>query len=345
MRKLWIAAVLAAVACISLEAALRVVGYSSPRWYQLDTQLGWSLQRHKKGWYFSEGARIPVLINAAGFRDKEQLLDKPEGVYRIAVLGDDYSEALNVQIQRTWWWQLPRALDACTRGKQIEVLNFAVGGYGTAQELVMLESTAMRYQPDLVLVQFSSRDDVVDNSFALTPHKERPFYFLDAKGVARIDESFTSSPGFDRHMQTRYRLGAEIADHSRAFQLARQIAGAALIGEAHAEPDPAAMRPPREAVWEDAWRITEALLARMNRYSRANGARLVLVNVPHPQQAGESMAYPDQRLAALAKREHVPFVSLTSELQAAHYLPSGQWSVEAHRAAALAVARSICPLL
>ena len=345
MRRLWIAAVAAAVACIALEAALRIVGYASPSWYQLDTQLGWSLQRHKKGWYFSEGARIPIYINSQGFRDKEQLLDKAEGVYRIAVLGDDYSEAMNVQIQRTWWWQLPRALDACAPGKTIEVLNFAVGGYGTAQELVMLETTAMRYQPDLVLLQFSSRDDVVDNSFALTPRKERPFYFLDAGGRPRIDESFSSSPGFDRRMQTRYRLGAEIADHSRAFQLARQLAGAAVIGEAHADADSAVMRAPRDAVWEDAWRVTEALLARMNRYARANGARFAVVNVPHPQQAGEPMAYPDQRLAALAKREHVPFVSLAGELQAAHYLPSGQWSVEAHRAAALAVARSICPLL
>lgn len=345
MRKLALAAVLAAVAFISLEAALRVVGYSSPGWYQLDIHLGWSLQRHKKGWYFSEGTRIPVLINAAGFRDREQFLDKPEGVYRIAVLGDDYSEAMNVQIQRTWWWQLPRALDACTRGKTVEVLNFAVGGYGTAQELVMLETTAMRYRPDLVLVQFSSRDDVVDNSFALTPRKDRPFYFLDAKGVARIDESFSSSPGFDRRMQTRYRLGAELADHSRAFQLARQLASTAVIGEAHADVDPAALREPRDAVWEDAWRVTEALLAKMNRYSRANGARVALVNVPHPQHAGEKMAYPDQRLAALAARERMPFVSLAAELQSAHYLPSGQWSVEAHREAARAIAHSICPLL
>lgn len=345
MRRLWIAAVAAAVACIALEAALRIVGYASPSWYQLDTQLGWSLQRHKKGWYFSEGARIPIYINSQGFRDKEQLLDKAEGVYRIAVLGDDYSEAMNVQIQRTWWWQLPRALDACAPGKTIEVLNFAVGGYGTAQELVMLETTAMRYQPDLVLLQFSSRDDVVDNSFALTPRKERPFYFLDAGGRPRIDESFSSSPGFDRRMQTRYRLGSELADHSRAFQLARQIAATAVIGEAHADVDAAALRQPRDAVWEDAWRVTEALLAKMHRYSRANGARLAVVNVPHPQQAGEAMAYPDQRLAAFAARERVPFVSLAAELQAAHYLPSGQWSVEAHRAAAHAIGRSICPLL
>jgi hypothetical protein len=31
------------------------------------------------------------------------------------------------------------------------VLNFAVGGYGTAQEYVQLETAAIRYQPDLVL--------------------------------------------------------------------------------------------------------------------------------------------------------------------------------------------------
>ena len=106
------AAIAAAAVLLVLEVALRIVGYAAPAWYQLDTRLGWTLKRHKHGWHFAGGERIAIYINSAEMRDREHPLDKPEGVYRIAVLGDEYSEAFDVPIQRTWWWQLPRALQA-----------------------------------------------------------------------------------------------------------------------------------------------------------------------------------------------------------------------------------------
>ncbi|HUQ75536.1 MAG TPA: SGNH/GDSL hydrolase family protein [Burkholderiales bacterium] len=316
-------AVLAA-ALVALEVALRVIGYSAPQWYQLDPRLGWSLRAHRHGVHVQDGVRAPVHINTAGFRDRDRFLDKLEGVYRIAVLGDEISEAMQVPVNEAWWWRLPALLKACTSERRVEVLNFAVGGYGTGQELVVLESTAMRYQPDLVLLQFSSRNDVADNSFALARDKLRPFYRLDGRGVPHISESFASSPRFEREMQTRYRLGAEIADHSRAFQLARQFAGIAFIGEAHAERDVSA--PPE--LWEEAWRITDALLARMNDYSQRNGARFMI-----------AVDRPDQRLAAFGERAHVPVVSLAESLPR---FPSGQWTAEGHRLAAEAIAKQLC---
>jgi len=276
------AAIAAAAVFLVVEVALRIIGYAAPSWYQLDTKLGWTLKRHKHGWYFAGGERIAIYINSAEMRDREHPLDKPAGVYRIAVLGDEYSEAFDVPIQRTWWWQLPRALQACGASRPVEVLNFAVGGYGTAQELVMLQTTAMRYQPDLVLLQFSP-NDVMDNSPALATEKRRPFFVLDGEGAAHIDDSFVWSPGFDRYMQTRYRLAEELADHSRTYQLGRQLAELAFIGDAHAEDDTVALRAPHERTWEDAWRVTEALIAKMDTFTRRNGAELALLAIPHPR--------------------------------------------------------------
>ena len=335
------AAALAAVVLI-VEVALRVLGYSAPQWYQLDPQLGWSLRPHRHGVHLQDGSRTFVRINNAGFRDRDRFVDKIEGVYRIAVLGDEVSEALQVNVTDTWWWRLSPLLQSCTRHLRVEVLNFAVGGYGTGQELVVLETTAMRYQPDLVLLQFSNANDVTDNSFALSPRKLRPFYRLDARGAPRISESFAWSPQFERRMQTRYRLGEEIADHSRAFQLARQIADMAFIGEAHADRDIAVLGEPRSALWEEAWRVTEALLERMHQYAGRNGARFMVVAAPHPLQPVKGMAYPDQRLAQFSERSHVPVVSLASVIRPELYLKGGEWSTEAHRVAAEAVARQIC---
>ena len=300
-----LAAAAAAACLLVLEVALRVIGYSAPQWYELDPVLGWRLHPHRHGWFIADGARIAVNTTPAGFRDREHTLDKPDGVYRIAVLGDEYSEAMSVPLTRTWWWQLPARLQECgfQPDKLTEVLNFGVGGYGTTQEYVLLETTAMRYQPDLVLLQFSP-NDVTDNSRALTSQKDRPFFVLDAHGVPRLDDSFSLKPSFDDRMQTRYRLGEEIADHSRAYQLGRQLAQVAFIGEARAD---AAL------FTEDAWKVTAAVMTKMNTFTGRNGARLAVVSVPESRRMEQGMGVLEHRLAAFAQQTGVPVIGVPAE--------------------------------
>ena len=335
------AAIAAAAVLLVVELALRIVGYAAPAWYQLDTRLGWTLKRHKHGWYFAGGQRIAIYINSAEMRDREHVLDKPDGVYRIAVLGDEYSAAFDVPIQRTWWWQLQRALQSCPSARPVEVLNFGVGGYGTAQEMVLLETTAMRYRPDLVLLQFSP-NDVMDNSPALAVEKRRPFFMLDGHGEPHIDDSFVWSPGFDRYMQTRYRLAEEIADHSRTYQLGRQLAELAFIGDAHADDDTLLLRAPHDVIWQEAWRVTEAVIAKMDVFSRRNGAQLAVLAIPRLRRVEQGMAYPEQRLAAFGKQNGIEVITLDDALQPEMILPSGRWTVEAHAVAARAVAQRLC---
>jgi hypothetical protein len=306
MRKLGLGAGAVVLGLVVLELGLRALGCAAPNWHRLDPQLGWALRANKYG-----------VINAGGFRDLERFLDKPEGVYRIAVLGDEYSEALDTRLQDTWWSRLGPRLEACGF-RNVEVLNFGVGGYSTAQESVLLESAAMRYRPDLVLVQFSG-GDVAENSFSLAANKLRPFFILDPQGVARIDESFSFDPSFDRFMQTRYQLGVEIADHSRVFQLARQLPDRLWLSRAHAAAVESPV--PRDRTWEDAWRITEQILARMNDYSRRNGARMALALV-------DAQGYPEKRLASLGRREAFPVIVLSNPFS--------------HAGAADTIARSLC---
>lgn len=336
--KRWLLAGGAALALVVLEAALRLGNYATPDLHQLDAQLGWSLRPHKQGWYAGDEGRTRVVVNPAGFRDRERVLDKPDPVYRIAVLGDEYSEAMQVALRDTWWWQLEPKLQHCDfkPGKLVEVLNFGVAGYGTAQELILLQSGVMRYAPDLVLLQFAD-DDVSDNSFALATNKLRPFYFLDAHGVPRIDDSFAESPAFLRRMQTRYRLAAEVGDHTRAFQLVRELARMTVIAPAHAEPDLAS-----GPLVDDAWRLTEALIAKTAEYTRRNGAELAIVAIPPARQAAQPKGPNDARLAALGDQLHVPVISLAGSLASAHYAHTGGWTTEGHRAAAAAIAARMC---
>ncbi len=95
--------------------------------------------------------------NSLGFRDREHPRAKPPGTYRILVLGD--SIAAGHRIERTAD-VFPAQLEAelRRRGLPAEVLNFAVSGYNTEQEVETLRDKGLAFAPDLVLVAYCLND-------------------------------------------------------------------------------------------------------------------------------------------------------------------------------------------
>jgi hypothetical protein len=368
----------AAVAILGFEVLLRAIGYSAPTWHQPDERLGWILRPGVGGWFKKEG-RAFVQVNATGARDQDHRLHKPAGVYRIAVLGDSFAEAMQVGREQAFWALLPERLHACgfQPGKRIEVLNFGVSGYGTAQQYVMLESHAMRYSPDLVLLQFTNGNDVRDNHQMLSHEKARPFFMLERDGGVRLDESFASAPGFRQRQSTVFELARGLSDRLRVVQLVRDARHSAppFITEAQAAGserglDLAVLAPPREPVWEEAWRITEGAIGRVHDYARRNRARFMVMTVPYAVQVDpdpkvraalqaklgvEDLFYPDNRIAALARKRGFAAVTVARVLQPVAeqtgiyfhgfenaVLGRGHWNTAGHSAAADLVALRLC---
>ncbi|HEX7052836.1 MAG TPA: SGNH/GDSL hydrolase family protein [Burkholderiales bacterium] len=340
-RRLAMAAAVAAALLVGSEAALRLADAGAPIWHRPDPALGWTLRPYAHG----EQSGVYAAVNSFGQRDVRHELDKRRGVYRIAVLGDEYSEAIGVPLRETWWWQLPLALERCGIGadRRIEVLNFGVAGYSTAQEALLLESAVLRYRPDLVLVQLSQGDDVRENSFALALRRDRPFFRLAGGGALRLDESFVDLEAFERASQFRYDLAREVTDFSRLLQLAHR---AEALRSAHADPGGAlaALQPPADPRWEEAWTVTGKLLVRMRDAAARYGARLAVVAVPHPLQLEQPLPYADTRLAELGRASAIPVLALEG-LQRQFYAPGGGWTPAGHRTAAEAAARGLCRAL
>jgi lysophospholipase L1-like esterase len=95
--------------------------------------------------------------NSLGFRDREHPRRKPAGTYRILVLGD--SIAAGHRVPRTED-VFPARLETLLRrrGLPAEVLNFAVSGYNTEQEVETLRDKGLAFEPDLVLLAYCLND-------------------------------------------------------------------------------------------------------------------------------------------------------------------------------------------
>lgn len=96
--------------------------------------------------------------NSLGFRDIEHAIEKPEGVFRIVLIGDSVAEGRDVPADSAFGRVLENQLNARGDGRRYEVILLAHIGYSTSQEIVLLETQAFRYDPDLILWSYCLND-------------------------------------------------------------------------------------------------------------------------------------------------------------------------------------------
>jgi lysophospholipase L1-like esterase len=99
-----------------------------------------------------------VKINSDGFRDRDFSIKKNTNTFRIIALGDSFTFGWGLNLTDTWPKQLENKLNERIKNKHFEVLNFGVGGYNTIQEVLMFKEKGIKYNPDLLLLDFTMDD-------------------------------------------------------------------------------------------------------------------------------------------------------------------------------------------
>ena len=97
-----------------------------------------------------------------GMRDQEHSFEKQANIYRVLVLGDSFMEALQVPFERSFPYLLSQRWNDVDH-KRVEVINAAVSGWGTDDELAYLVRFGVRFKPDLILVAMTLTNDLNDN--------------------------------------------------------------------------------------------------------------------------------------------------------------------------------------
>ncbi|HEY6188058.1 MAG TPA: SGNH/GDSL hydrolase family protein [Pyrinomonadaceae bacterium] len=389
-----------------VEVGLRIIGYSFPNFYTTDADRGIALRAGVEGWYRREG-RNYVRINSDGLRDREHTKAKPPNTLRIAVIGDSYAEALQVPMDKAFWAVMEEQLKGqCPRlaGRQVEVINFGVSGYGTAQELITLRQKVWDYSPDIVLLAVCTGNDITDNSRVLKKTDIPYFVYSDGSHLT-LDNSFRDSASFRLHDSALSGVGVWLRNSLRFVQAlieaqiviksyiaqrraASSLSAAMPVTAAAAAPEQtAAAQPsdlarsqelgldnliyqePADAVWKDAWRVTEGLITLMRDEVESRGVKFMVVTLsngiqvhPDPQARRSFMQkvgatdlfYPDQRIRALCEREGIAVLTLAPLLQAYaeqqkvflhgfdKNIGNGHWNTLGHRVAGELIAQKIC---
>lgn len=327
------------VALLLAEVVLRVVGFSNPVLWIYDDVTGTRLFAEAEGWFRSEGEAY-IKINRDGLRGREHSRTKAPNTVRIAVLGDSMTEALQVALENTFASVLERELKRCKAfgGRDVEVLNFGVSGYGTAQQLLTYRHRAAAFSADVTVLALYSGNDVRNNSRELEPQKLRPFFNIQG-GNLILDNGFLVDPEYQSLKSTFE--SRRVLFKLRSFQLVRQLKSAneqrgvarATAGrDVRVEPglDDSIFLAPATRAWKDAWQVTERLIVATRDEVRAGGGRFLLLSIPIGIQANpdpemrkrlmrdlqvDDLWYPETRTREFADREKIDAITLGRTFQ------------------------------
>ena len=103
-------------------------------------------------------------INSFGMRDEEFDIAAIKDLYKIAVIGDSHTYSTMVKnMAETFPSQLEKHLNQNIGQRTVKVLNFGVPGYNTAQELEILKTRVLTFQPRMVILQYCINDTHICN--------------------------------------------------------------------------------------------------------------------------------------------------------------------------------------
>jgi hypothetical protein len=334
-----------AFALIIAEIGLRIVGISYPSFYQVDEYRGHALIPNFSDWWISEGKSY-VSINSDGLRDKEYSITKPENTYRIAVIGDSFSEAIQVNAEDTFWSAIAEQLPSCPalQGKKVEVINFGVGDYGTAQELMTLKHHVWKYSPDLVLLEVFTGNDIVNNSQALSPADRFSPFLKKENGQFKMDLSFKETETYRRRDSFVRRFVFSLINHSRLLQVINEAKRVMSLKKESANSsvkpanddiipaldfDANLYQEPQNKDWQEAWEVTEELIKQINTEVKSKNTDFLAVTISNPPQVypdlqirdrlkeigAKNLFYPDERIQKLGQNNGFTVFNLAKPMQ------------------------------
>lgn len=329
--RLALAVISCGLALLIAEAGLRWMLPRPPATSQAEARPGFIAHDPELGWRPVPGGRgvmrgaefdVEVTVNRQGLRGPRTYSRRPAtGRPRLVVLGDSFSFGHGVRHEENWITRLEGALAPA------EVINLAVTGYGTDQQLLRLERVGLGLAPDIVVLALFEGNVFRNVRLEQVGYPKPRFEIAEDGSLRLVGVPVPEAP-------------PPAAWHQRSA-LGRLILGRGgdLI---------------EHLGYGEAWPVTEAILGRMKAASEGAGARLVVLVIPKDQAVhGKGLRRRLHqrtlaRIAALLERAGIEYHDLTAPLMAAaeqrlYFFTDGHWNASGHEVAAAAAARFLRP--
>ena len=273
-----------------LEIALRSTHLFGAKiaWTSPDPILGYTFKPGQEYWSINENDHpVSGKINRFGWRDKEWAIEKPKNTYRIAVLGDSFVEALQVESEFTFLKLTEEALKK-KLNHNMELMNFGRSGYTQTEEFIILKNQVLQFSPDMVVLFFFPGNDISDISKKTTSEIIRPFYSISKNGEFILDNSFTITREFKLKKFINYfkhhsaiisfileRYNLYRKNEAIRFEINNKIGTMNNDNNIHGYLSLLTIHPEEEYV--NSYNINKALIQEMAKCCRENGIKFMLV--------------------------------------------------------------------
>ena len=129
---------------------VRPQGYFPPP-HVFHRDFGYLYKPHHRGRFIRTDFNAEMITNEHGFHSASCTREKPDGVFRVALIGDSMLAATEVTVEQTWAYQLQRNLRP-VNGRKVEIINFGMDGYLLWNISRLLERKVLDFQPDVVVM-------------------------------------------------------------------------------------------------------------------------------------------------------------------------------------------------
>lgn len=305
--------------------------------YSVDEDVGYALTADFEGRLEREEFSTRVSVNDQGLRGRP-VGPRQDGVSRILVLGDSFAFGYGVGEDETFSAYLEACLNRTGPGA-FEVLNAGVPGYGTVDQLNFLRSRGEALDPDVVVLQFLSANDLDENRYPATEWADVKDGWLGVRS-----DSHDPATMLPRWKQFEYWVKENI--HSAKF-VSERIGYLVLKSSLFPKMELAIWR---EFFSEEDEALFEAALTDINSYVADLGAGFIFLYVTDQGPVLARIA-PQLRSEALVERvlseQGVDWLNMyrlmrEHEDRGTFYFPlDGHWNAAGHQFAAEALCREI----
>lgn len=307
---------------------------------------GYTIHRANVDEYLSSpetGQPVHMKTNQEGFIGNNYSIEKPANTVRLAIFGDSFTEGIQIDFEKTFAYLLEKNLNQKNQSLKYEVMNFAVGGTGTMESVLLYEYYAKKYQPDLAIL-FFFENDFENNQFYLG---ERGKIIAGAGN----DPAWTEIPQSNANFkQDRQDWRAKLLRNSRfiqwidrvvrtnpiLFRLSTKIGlhhqGPLGEGEADIPTGQFIFQLPLQENYQEVFELTKDIINLFNQQAKRNKTKFALVYLPMAIQVDErlwqktlaenpdlknyqwDLQQPNNYLKRISQENQIPFLDFAAEL-------------------------------